>query len=473
MATDAAPPATDVLPSLSLEELRDVLKRLDDAYELKHGAKSCRAIIASDPRWEAAYRRLKASEASVAAEARVAGGCAKYIPRRRRYCASRAADGCDGYCSLHAPALGDVPVAAAAATATDDDDDDDGGASSSSRRRKTNIHRRMKKMTNPMAAPHRAPTPPPVWSAVFADATLPSLVDVGCAKGKFLRRAATTDADLLERRRGKHNLLGLEIYEPLVAEANAWTRTARRGGGGGGGGDDGRGGGDASTSAAATAAVDNLHFIACNANVSLRGLRVPNLSVVTILFPDPWSRKKHANRRVVTPAFVRTLADALTRGGRVYCCSDVKPLATEMYALFLGHGAFELDDEMYAELGETREGEGEGEGEGASVAGAGDEAKTTTTTTKTKTGGDAGGFQHVFPAHRYEWKSQTAPVGDEDDGDEDAAGGESRATTTTTTTTTTSSPRWLASNPYLVPTERDLVCESKWRPVYRFVARRR
>ena len=66
MATDAAPPATDVLPSLSLEELRDVLKRLDDAYELKHGAKSCRAIIASDPRWEAAYRRLKASEASVA-----------------------------------------------------------------------------------------------------------------------------------------------------------------------------------------------------------------------------------------------------------------------------------------------------------------------------------------------------------------------------------------------------------------------
>ena len=40
MATDAAPPAMDVLPSLSLAELRDALKRMDDAYERKHGAKT-------------------------------------------------------------------------------------------------------------------------------------------------------------------------------------------------------------------------------------------------------------------------------------------------------------------------------------------------------------------------------------------------------------------------------------------------
>ena len=33
--------------------------------------------------------------------------------------------------------------------------------------------------------------------------------------------------------------------------------------------------------------------------------------------------------------------------------------------------------------------------------------------------------------------------------------------------------RWLAANPMGVPTERDLVCESKWRPVYRFVVVRR
>jgi len=56
--------------------------------------------------------------------------------------------------------------------------------------------------------------------------------------------------------------------------------------------------------------------------------------VVTILFPDPWSRRRHASRRVVTPAFVTLLADTLVSGARVYCCSDVRPLAAEMQALY-------------------------------------------------------------------------------------------------------------------------------------------
>jgi len=33
--------------------------------------------------------------------------------------------------------------------------------------KKTNIHRRMKKMTNPMAAPFRVPVPAPDWSEVL------------------------------------------------------------------------------------------------------------------------------------------------------------------------------------------------------------------------------------------------------------------------------------------------------------------
>lgn len=58
-----------------------------------------------------------------------------------------------------------------------------------------------------------------------------------------------------------------------------------------------------------------MHFVACNANVSLAGMHVPHLRVVTILFPDPWSRRRHANRRVVTPAFVKLLADVLVQVG--------------------------------------------------------------------------------------------------------------------------------------------------------------
>ena len=105
---------------------------------------------------------------------------------------------------------------------------------------KTNIHRRMKKMTNPLAEKHRAPTPPPDWSAVFSDPDRPTVVDVGCAKGRFLQRAATSDAERFERDASRllggeggtaeppFNFLGLEIYEPIVLDALRWTEARYR-----------------------------------------------------------------------------------------------------------------------------------------------------------------------------------------------------------------------------------------------------
>ena len=39
----------------------------------------------------------------------------------------------------------------------------------------------------------------------------------------------------------------------------------------------------------------------------------------------------------------------------MYCCSDVKPLAAEMQALFLLNPAFLLDEEAYANHGEMKE----------------------------------------------------------------------------------------------------------------------
>lgn len=216
----------------SIAAMGDELKRRDDDYERAHGGvKSCREIIAADPQWEALYQRLKRAELALAERRRKPGGCARYIARRRRYCASRAADGIPGgFCSLHAPELGDNPSAprhedyeenssilrenanrrSGREDATADDDDAGTGGQQRQRTssRKTNIHRRMKKMTNPMAAPFQVPVRAPNWQEVFADVTLPTLVDVGCAKGRFLQRAATSDAALFEARHGRHNLLG-------------------------------------------------------------------------------------------------------------------------------------------------------------------------------------------------------------------------------------------------------------------------
>ena len=80
----------------TLAIVRDELKRRDDDYEAATGIKSSREIIAQDAEWEATYQRLKHAELALAESLRKPGGCARYIPRRRRFCASRAADGCDG-----------------------------------------------------------------------------------------------------------------------------------------------------------------------------------------------------------------------------------------------------------------------------------------------------------------------------------------------------------------------------------------
>ena len=68
----------------------------------------------------------------------------------------------------------------------------------------------------------------------------------------------------------------------------------------------------------------------------------------------------------------------------------------------------------------------------------------------------------VFPAHQYRWQGQK-PSGAEANEEAPEEG---------SFLTGGVEPRWLATNPMGVPTERDLVCESKWRPVYRFVVRR-
>ena len=106
------PPGGDA----GLTALREELLRRDDAFERERGEKSSRAHIAADAEWEALYQSLKRAEKALAEASRVSGQCAQYIARRRRFCASRAADGCDGYCSLHAVGLGKALSRPAAGT---------------------------------------------------------------------------------------------------------------------------------------------------------------------------------------------------------------------------------------------------------------------------------------------------------------------------------------------------------------------
>lgn len=162
---------------------------------------------------------------------------------------------------------------------------------------------RVHQHVNPLS-PYYRQTPVPIDPvAVFADPTLPIHLDIGCARGRFILKMAEAEPGW--------NFLGVEIREPLVEEANRLADEAD---------------------------LSNVHYVFCNAMLWLGTLiqQIPDgrLQAVTIQFPDPWFKKKHAKRRMVNRELVDTVADKLSPGGRVFVQTDIEFLAEEMFALF-------------------------------------------------------------------------------------------------------------------------------------------
>ncbi|MGI8787708.1 MAG: tRNA (guanosine(46)-N7)-methyltransferase TrmB [Pyrinomonadaceae bacterium] len=162
---------------------------------------------------------------------------------------------------------------------------------------------RVHQHVNPLA-PYFCFAPKPIEiEKIFADANLPLHLDIGSARGRF----ALKMAEIFSAR----NFLGVEIREPLVAEANRFARENN---------------------------LRNLHYEFCNATASLGKLleKLPAgiLQFVTIQFPDPWYKKKHAKRRMVKDELVETVAGHLKISGEIYVQTDVDFLAEEMFEMF-------------------------------------------------------------------------------------------------------------------------------------------
>lgn len=163
---------------------------------------------------------------------------------------------------------------------------------------------RVHQHVNPFAPFYRFTPEAFVVEDVFADASKPLFLDLGCARGRFLLKMAALDPS--------HNYLGVEIREPLVREGN---RLAEERG----------------LSA-------HLKFEFCNAMLALGEFmaKIPDgvLQTVTIQFPDPWFKKKHAKRRMVNEELVATVVKHLAPGGRIFVQTDIEFLADEMFVLF-------------------------------------------------------------------------------------------------------------------------------------------
>lgn len=162
---------------------------------------------------------------------------------------------------------------------------------------------RVHQHVNPLAPFYRFAPKPIAIEKVFANPKLPLHLDIGSARGRFLWKMAVVKPDW--------NFLGVEIREPLVEEANK-IRDEND--------------------------LTNLHYEFCNAtfalNKSLEILPSRVLQTVTIQFPDPWYKKKHAKRRMVKDNLVETIVRHLELNGNIFIQTDVEFLAEEMFAAF-------------------------------------------------------------------------------------------------------------------------------------------
>ena len=161
---------------------------------------------------------------------------------------------------------------------------------------------RVHQHVNPLSPFYCLPPKPLAIEEIYRDSSLPLHLDIGCARGRFILKMAQIFP--------QQNFLGVEIREPLVDEAKRIAQEKN---------------------------LNNLHYEFNNATHSLDVLLEnlpPVLQTVTIQFPDPWFKKKHAKRRMVKDNLVETVVRHLPTGGRIFVQTDIEFLALEMFALF-------------------------------------------------------------------------------------------------------------------------------------------
>ncbi|GIX06630.1 MAG: hypothetical protein KatS3mg115_1033 [Candidatus Poribacteria bacterium] len=145
------------------------------------------------------------------------------------------------------------------------------------------------------------------WKELFGN-DRPVETDIGFGKGRFLIEAAQTFPD--------RNFFGIELmWKPYRV---ARERLAKR-------------------------RLPNVRIVRADAKWFVAE-RIPDRSVAVhhILFPDPWPKRRHHKRRLVTPPFVEELARTLIPGGVLHLASDMAEYFEELTYIVESAGRFEL-----------------------------------------------------------------------------------------------------------------------------------
>jgi tRNA (guanine-N7-)-methyltransferase len=135
----------------------------------------------------------------------------------------------------------------------------------------------------------------------------PVEVEIGSGKGLFLVNAATQMPD--------RNFLGIEISHKFAAF------TAAR---------------------LAGSLLRNARVMQGDARrIFAEWLPSSSASVVHVYFPDPWWKRRHKKRRILSDATVKQVFRVLVCGGELRVASDVEPYFHEIQSTINRHGGFQ------------------------------------------------------------------------------------------------------------------------------------
>ena len=85
----------------------------------------------------------------------------------------------------------------------------------------------------------------------------------------------------------------------------------------------------------------NIHLHADDARPLLRWLHPASLDRAFILFPDPWPKKKHVKRRLISKSLLDLLARAMKPGAELRIGTDIGDYARTLLAAFAVTPAFD------------------------------------------------------------------------------------------------------------------------------------
>lgn len=140
----------------------------------------------------------------------------------------------------------------------------------------------------------------------------PFVLEVGCGHGHFLTAYALAHPKTL--------CVGIDISRDRVTRANRKKDRASAG---------------------------NLHFILAESDDFLASLpKEARLSVLFILFPDPWPKRRHGKNRLIKAAFLTEAATFAQKGSPLYLRTDHEPYFLESEEIVRSHPDWKISGEQ-------------------------------------------------------------------------------------------------------------------------------